>query len=298
MPGARPPIASRLGMAASACLLNCRVMNADRQRRDDMQRFAAARLGRTAVEMAPASADASFRSYWRVRHGARTFIVMDAPPGAEDVRPWLDIGARLRGAGLHAPEVFASDVERGFVLMEDLGTRAYLPELNDASADALYSAACDALLRIQTAVASNELPVFDATRTGVEALYAFDYKHADASVNGKLAVLTGDLRDQYKTDLSQGGIIDTYKQVSATTSYEVLDVGLQQINDAQDTATVVVFGQYVVKSVNSGTQPAPQGSECSTTSDGAQSCTQTVQVHEVKVGGSWKISDLTLLTTT
>ena len=51
----------------------------------------------------------------------------------------------------------------------------------------------------------------------VQALYAFDYKDADASIKRKLAVLTGDLRDQYKKDLSQGGIIDTYKQVSATT---------------------------------------------------------------------------------
>jgi len=140
--------------------------------------------------------------------------------------------------------------------------------------------------------------VFSATRSGVQALYAFDYKDAAGSVRRKLDVLTGELHDQYKTDLSQGGIIDTYKQVSATTSYEVLDVGLQQINDAQDTATVVVFGQYVVKSVNSGKQPAPQGSECKVTPDGAQSCTQTVQVGVVKVGGTWKINELTLLTTT
>jgi hypothetical protein len=139
--------------------------------------------------------------------------------------------------------------------------------------------------------------VFAATRTGVEALYAFDYKHPQQSIDGKLAVLTGDLRGQYEKDLSQGGIVDTYKQVSATTRYDVVDVGLQQINDAQDTATLVVFGQYVVKSVNSGNQPAPQGSECTTTSDGAQSCTQTVQVKETKVDGTWKITDLTLLTT-
>ena len=75
------------------------------------------------------------------------------------------------------------------------------------------------------------------------------------------------------------------------------DVGLQQVNDAQDTATLVVFGQYVVESVNSGDQPAPEGSECQVTPDGAQSCTQTVQVHVIKVKGDWKISELTLLTT-
>jgi hypothetical protein len=139
--------------------------------------------------------------------------------------------------------------------------------------------------------------VFTATRSSVQALYAFDYKNPDASIKGKLAVLTGNLRSQYDKDLKQGGIIDTYKQVSATTRYDVLDVGLQQINDAQDTATLVVFGQYLVKSANSGSQPAPQGSECTTTTDGAQSCTQTLQVRQTKVDGAWKISDLTLLTT-
>ena len=139
--------------------------------------------------------------------------------------------------------------------------------------------------------------VFAATRDGVRALYAYDYRDSEGSVQGKLDVLTGELRDQYEEDLGQGGIIDTYEQVSATTSYEVLDVGLQQINDAQDTATLVVFGQYVVQSVNSGAQPAPEGSECQVTPEGAQSCTQTVQVQVTKVDGDWKISELTLLTT-
>jgi hypothetical protein len=139
--------------------------------------------------------------------------------------------------------------------------------------------------------------IFSSARSGVQALYAYDYKDSDGSVQRKLDVLTGDLRDQYKKDLGQGGIIDTYKQVSATTSYQVLDVGLQQVNDAQDTATVVVFGEYVVKSVNTGEQAAPQGSECTVTADGAQSCTQTVRVRITKVNGDWKISELTLLTT-
>lgn len=139
--------------------------------------------------------------------------------------------------------------------------------------------------------------IFAAARDGVRALYAFDYEDSEGSVQGKLDVLTGELRDQYEEDLGQGGIIDTYEQVSATTSYEVLEVGLQQVNDAQDTATLVVFGQYVVKSVNSGEQPAPEGSECLVTPDGAQSCTQTVRVRVVKVDGDWKIDELTLLTT-
>jgi hypothetical protein len=139
--------------------------------------------------------------------------------------------------------------------------------------------------------------IFAAARDGVQALYAYDYRDSEQSIEDKLAVLTGDLRQQYEEDLEQGGIIETYQQVSATTRYEVLDVGLKQVNDAQDTATLVVFGQYVVESVNSGEQEAPQGSECQVTPEGAQSCTQTVEVRMLEVDGEWKIADLTLRTT-
>jgi hypothetical protein len=72
-------------------------------------------------------------------------------------------------------------------------------------------------------------------------------------------------------------------------------VGLQ-VNGAQDQVTVVVFGSYLVKSVNSGNQKAPAGSECQVTADGAQACTQTVRMSMTKVQAHWKISELTLLT--
>ena len=139
--------------------------------------------------------------------------------------------------------------------------------------------------------------VLGATRSGVQALYAYDYRDPERSVARKLEVLTGDLREQYETDLSSGRILETYEQVSATTSYEVVDVGLQRINEAQDTATLVVFGQYVVESATTGEQPAPEGSECEVTPEGAQSCTQTVKVVVVQVDVEWKIDEVTLLTT-
>jgi hypothetical protein len=139
--------------------------------------------------------------------------------------------------------------------------------------------------------------IFDAARSSVEDLYAYDYQDSEGSLDRKLAVLTGDLRDTYEAELSQGGILDTYEQVSATTSYEVLDVGLQQVNEAQDTATVVVFGRYLTKSVTSANGEAPPGSECEVTPEGGQSCVQTVQMRMVQVDGDWKISELTQLTT-
>jgi N-acetylmuramate 1-kinase len=137
--------------------------NDDRARARD--RFAKDHLRTENIVVEVASADASFRSYWRVRDGDRTWIVMDAPPAQEDVRPWLDIGARLRASGLHAPEVFASDVENGFILMEDLGARTYLPELNETSVDSLYGDALNALFVMQEKVGAENLPHFDVTRT-------------------------------------------------------------------------------------------------------------------------------------
>lgn len=107
-----------------------------------------------------ASADASFRSYWRTTQGGQSWIVMDSPPDREDPRPWLAIGERLVAAGLHVPQVHARDLDQGFLLIEDLGSRLYLDALNDTSADRLYGDAMDALLKIQTRVAADDLPPF------------------------------------------------------------------------------------------------------------------------------------------
>ena len=121
-----------------------------------------------ADDIRPASADASFRSYWRVTGNGPTRIVMDAPPDREDIGPWLDVDARLRRAGVHAPEVLAVDRDNGFVLMEDLGTRTYLPELDERSVDALYGDALDALLRMQSTVDVAGLPAYDRGRLVAE----------------------------------------------------------------------------------------------------------------------------------
>lgn len=117
--------------------------------------------GLPSLELAPASADASFRSYWRGYVDGQPVIVMDSPPEREDPAPWIDIGRRLADAGLHVPKVMVADVSLGFLLIEDLGTRTYLPELTDETADALYGDALDALLRMQSRVDTAGLPAFD-----------------------------------------------------------------------------------------------------------------------------------------
>lgn len=123
--------------------------------------FARQALGDNTLTLEPASADASFRSYWRTRHQGQSWIVMDSPPALEDPRPWLKIGAQLAAAGLHVPAVQATDLQQGFLLIEDLGNALYLPALNDATADVLYGDAMRALLRMQTRMDYAELPPFD-----------------------------------------------------------------------------------------------------------------------------------------
>lgn len=118
--------------------------------------------------LASASADASFRSYWRGRSAGKSWIVMDAPPAQEDTGPWLAMARRLADAGLNAPRIHAVDAENGFVLMSDLGSRLFLPELNESSADALYGQALDALLRMQLRVRSDDLPAYDEQRLVAE----------------------------------------------------------------------------------------------------------------------------------
>ena len=127
-----------------------------------------AALGDAAATLERASADASFRSYWRTRSAGRTRIVMDAPPDREDVGPWLDIARRLAAAGLLAPKVEAADPAQGFILMSDLGDALYLPALDDASVDRLYGEALDALLRMQSGIDAGDLPAYDEARLVAE----------------------------------------------------------------------------------------------------------------------------------
>jgi aminoglycoside/choline kinase family phosphotransferase len=113
----------------------------------------------------PASSDASFRRYFRVSADrGRTFIVMDAPPGKEDVRPYLKVSGLLEDIGVHVPHVHEQDTERGLLLLEDLGSTLYLARLNAGDdPDSLYGDALHALADIQVAgrEAAAELAPYD-----------------------------------------------------------------------------------------------------------------------------------------
>lgn len=114
------------------------------------------------ADIRPASADASFRRYFRVRTAAGSYIIMDAPPDKEDMAPFLRVDAMLLGIGLNVPQVLRSDVERGFYLLSDLGDEHYLQALNADSVQRLYGDALGALLVIQAqGPQAGELPPYD-----------------------------------------------------------------------------------------------------------------------------------------
>ena len=128
-----------------------------------------ATLAGSRFALAPASADASFRRYFRatlesphaLAPDAATLIAMDAPPPMENCRPFVAVAQLLHAAGVHAPRVLAQDLTHGFLLLSDLGTTTYLAELDAANAHELYLAALDALVRFQRTSREGVLPPYD-----------------------------------------------------------------------------------------------------------------------------------------
>ncbi|MBL8383799.1 MAG: phosphotransferase [Burkholderiales bacterium] len=136
-------------------------------RQHALAEFVAARCAASGARVEPASADASFRRYFRIRFddGRPSRIVMDAPPEHEDCAPFVRAAALLGACGVNVPRVLEADLAGGFLLLTDLGTRTYLSALNadGASADRLYRDAIDALVRMQAHAAAAGLPPYDRT---------------------------------------------------------------------------------------------------------------------------------------
>lgn len=113
-----------------------------------------------------ASADASFRRYFRVHldaplNGSSSLIVMDAPPPQEDCKPFVCVAKLFAEAGLHVPTVIAEDIAVGFLLLTDLGDTTYLCQLNNDTAKTLYLDANAALIKLQLASKMDVLPAYD-----------------------------------------------------------------------------------------------------------------------------------------
>lgn len=108
-----------------------------------------------------ASSDASFRRYFRWEGAGRSFVVMDAPPPQENCKPFVDIAFLLAKSGINVPKIYAEDLERGFLLLNDLGNKTYLDVIDSENADALFSDALQALLAFQQLPMVAPLPSYD-----------------------------------------------------------------------------------------------------------------------------------------
>ena len=111
----------------------------------------------------PASADASFRRYFRVSFQDQTLIAMDAPPQQEDCTPFIQVAKILAATGVHVPKIVAQNLDQGFLLLSDLGDTTFLQALNNQmdSADQLYGDAIDALIKLQLSQQMEGLPGYD-----------------------------------------------------------------------------------------------------------------------------------------
>jgi aminoglycoside/choline kinase family phosphotransferase len=158
------------------------------QRQQQLTRWLESVLPGIHFSLAPASADASFRRYFRVSLPDRTLIAMDAPPEHENCEPFLHVAEVFSAAGVHVPRVIEQDLTQGFLLLTDLGNTTYLEALNDATAPDLYRDAMDALIRIQQASRPGVFPAYDeALLTREMKLFPEWYvaKHLNATLDDK-----------------------------------------------------------------------------------------------------------------
>ena len=147
-------------------------------------------LATTDFRLEPASEDASFRRYFRVHADSRTWIAMDAPPPMEDCRPFVSVLGLLRGASVNAPELHAADMDRGFLLLDDLGSCCYLDVVDEANVDALYADAFETLLGMQCRIGAGQVPAYDERRLRAELdLFPewFLSRHLGVELDGVLA---------------------------------------------------------------------------------------------------------------
>ncbi len=219
------------------------------QRQSQLQQWLDSLAENTYTDLQAASADASFRQYFRVLNTQenKTYIVMDAPPDKEDCRPFIQVTELIRSAGVNAPAIVAMDMQQGFLLLDDLGNKPYLDYLSADTADELYIDAIDALIKMQSIDAM--LPAYDDTLLQTElALFETWYlnRHLEvqlnenqkASLNFIFKLLINNAKEQPQvfvhrdyhsrnlmiTDSNNPGIIDYQDAVIGPISYDLVSL--------------------------------------------------------------------------
>ena len=221
-------------------------MNQD-PRLQQLQQWLQQSLGLTDFNLTVASADASFRRYFRVTTAQQTWVAMDAPPDKENCEPFVHVAKLLETSGVQAPHIFHHSREQGFMLLSDLGSTPYLSKLDNASADALYHDAINCLIKMQTLHAT--LPLYDSNLLNTEMNLFRDWyliKHLgielsaaqDAVLQASFDLLTSNAlqqpqvfvhRDYHSRNLmitenNNPGVIDFQDAVIGAISYDLVSL--------------------------------------------------------------------------
>ena len=161
-------------------------------RQQQLETWLSTALQSAEFTLTTASADASFRRYFRVHVANKTLIAMDAPPTHESCAPFVQVAQLLAEAGLNAPKVLAQDLAQGFLLLSDLGDDTYLSKLNTETAPELYKNATDALIKMQGISVTGILPNYDAAMLSREMQLFPDWyvaQHLKASLTPEQQVV-------------------------------------------------------------------------------------------------------------
>ncbi len=161
-------------------------------RQQQLETWLSTALQSAEFTLTTASADASFRRYFRVHVADKTLIAMDAPPTHESCAPFVQVAQLLAEAGLNAPKVLAQDLAQGFLLLRDLGDDTYLSKLNTETAPELYKNATDALIKMQGISVTGILPNYDAAMLSREMQLFPDWyvaQHLKASLTPEQQVV-------------------------------------------------------------------------------------------------------------
>jgi len=114
-----------------------------------------------------ASADASFRQYYRLSNGDKTVLLMDSSLEKNSLKPFLDVTKKLLHVEVNAPEILEQNLEDGFLIIKDFGNTHYLNVLNENNFKELYEKAINEIIKMQKADTS-DLPVYNKEFLHVE----------------------------------------------------------------------------------------------------------------------------------
>ena len=216
-------------------------------RLDSIKHWIEVELGFGDYRIEVASADASFRRYFRLLSEGNSWIIMDAPPEKEDCTSFVTVAKLIEAAGVQSPHIFSFNEADGFMQLSDLGSTAYLDKLNDQSVGALYEDAIRAIVKMQAIKA--ELPEYNIDLLQFEMSLFSDWylqKHLGLNLTGSQSQLikhTFDLlaqsaleqtrvfvhRDYHSrnlmiTDQHNPGVIDFQDAVNGPASYDLVSL--------------------------------------------------------------------------